>query len=169
MALFALAVEEKSLAEIAKDLSELAQMADENEDFADLLKNPVIDQATQQNIIFEIAKKAKFKKLTAKFLGTLVANRRLNYLQKISASFLKLVAEHKGEVTAEVTSAQMLTKAQTDALKKKLKKSLGQDIIFDVKVDETLLGGLRVQVGSRVIDSSLKTKLDNLTLQMKGV
>ena len=144
-------------------------MAEKNDAFANLLINPILDQNTQQKIISAIAKKAKLKKLTAKFLGTLVANRRLNYLQKISTSFFKLVADHKGEVTAEITSAQKLTKTQADALKKKLKKSLGQDISFDVTVDETLLGGLRVKVGSRVIDSSLKTKLENLTLQMKGV
>lgn len=169
MALFALALEEKSLDASAKDLASLARMTEESEAFANLLKNPVLNQNTQQKTISAIAKKAKLQKLTAKFLGTLIANRRLNYLQKISASFLKLVADHKGEVTAEITSAQKLTKIQADALKKKLKKSLGQDISFDVTVDETLLGGLRVKVGSRVIDSSLKTKLENLTLQMKGV
>lgn len=169
MALFALALEEKSLDATAEDLTSLALMIEESEDFANLLKNPILNQNTQQSAISAIAKKAQLKKLTTNFLGTLVANRRLDYLQKICSSFLKLAADHKGEVTAEVTSAQKLTKTQTAALIKKLKTSLGQDITFDVTVDETLLGGLRIKVGSRVIDSSLKTKLDNLTLQMKGV
>lgn len=169
MALFQLSLEKKALDPIFSDLSQLAQMVEESEDFVALLKNPVLGRATQEKALLAIAKTAKFHKLTRDFLGLLVENRRLAELHKIAASFLKIVAEYKGEVSAEVTSAEKLTKGQTDALKKKLKTSLGQDISFNVKVDKDLLGGLTVKVGSRVIDSSLKTKLDNLTLQMKGV
>lgn len=169
MALFQLSLEKKTLDAVASDLAQLARMVEESEDFVALLKNPVLGHAAQEKALSAIAKAAKFHKISRDFLGLLVENRRLAELHKIAASFLKIVAEYKGEVSAEVTSAEKLTTRQTEALKKKLKASLGQDISFDVKVDKDLLGGLTVKVGSRVIDASLKTKLDNLTLQMKGV
>ena len=116
-----------------------------------------------------IAKKAKLHALTAKFLGVLVENRRLANLEKVATTFARLLSDFKGEVAAEVKVAEKMTKAQQDALKKQLKKNLGQDIAFEVEVDPELLGGLVVKVGSKVIDSSIKTKLENLTLAMKGV
>ena len=107
--------------------------------------------------------------LTVKFLGVLAANRRLDALKSTITSFEKLHAYHKGEVGAEVISAHALTKTQLAALKKQLKAAVGRDVTIDASVDETLLGGLRVKVGSRMVDSSLKTKLDNLAIAMKGV
>lgn len=169
MALFQLSLEKKVLDMVASDLTKLAKLVEQSEDFAALLKNPVLDQNTKAKAVSAIAKKAKLHKLTANFLGVLVENRRLGYLSKIAASFLRIMADHRGEIKAEVISASKLTKAQTETLRKKLKKNLGQDIAFEVTVDPKLLGGLKVKVGSRVIDNSLKTKLDNLTLQMKGV
>jgi len=169
MALFQLALEKKALDAIAKDLASLAKMIEESADFSAFLKNPVLDQKAQGKALSALAKKGKFHKLTNNFMGVLVENRRLPYLEKMTASFLQIVATHKGEITAEVISASKLTKTQTGTLRKKLKKSLGQDVAFDITVDPELLGGLKVKVGSRVIDNSLKTKLDNLTLAMKGV
>ena len=104
-----------------------------------------------------------------KFLGILAANRRLDVLKSTVAAFEKLMAHHKGEVNAEVVSAQALTKTQLTALKKQLKSAVGHDVTIDASVDETLLGGLTVKVGSQMIDSPLKTKLDNLARAMKGV
>ena len=169
MALFQLSLEKKALDKVAKDMSSLEKIIAESKDLVAFLKNPVLNQKTQEKALVALSKKAKFHKLTANFLGVLVENRRLSYLGKIAPSFLQIVADHRGEVTAEIISASKLTKTQTEALRKKLKKSLGQDIAFDVTVDPGLLGGLKVKVGSRVIDNSLKTKLDNLTLAMKGV
>ncbi len=169
MALFQLSLEKKALDAVASDLANLAKLVEQNEDFSALLKNPVLDQNTKAKAVAAVAKKVKLHKLTANFLGVLVENRRLRYLSKIAVSFLQIVADHRGEIKAEVVSASKLTKAQADALKKELKKSLGRDIAFEVTIDPGLLGGLRVKVGSRVIDNSLKTKLDNLTLAMKGV
>jgi len=168
-ALFQLSLEKKALELVAKDMASLTKMIVDSADFSALLKNPVLDKKTQGKALSTLSKKAKYHKLTGNFLGVLVENRRLSYLGKIAASFLQIVADHKGEVTAEVISAAKLTGAQTETLRKKLKKSLGQDVAFEVTVDPALLGGLKVKVGSRVIDNSLKTKLDNLTLQMKGV
>jgi F-type H+-transporting ATPase subunit delta len=169
MALFQLALEKKALDTVASDIIKLAKLVEQSEDFSALLKNPVLDQDTKAKAVAAVAKKAKLHKLTANFLGVLVENRRLGYLSKIAASFLQIVADHRGEIKAEVISASRLTKTQADALKKKLKRRLGRDIAFEVTIDPGLLGGLRVKVGSRVIDNSLKTKLNNLTLAMKGV
>lgn len=169
VAVFALALEEKSLDKVAADMAGLSALAAENSAFSNLLVNPSLDKDSQHKAIAAIAKKAKLNKLTTRFLGVLVENRRLANLEKIAATFARLLAEHKGEVKAEVKSAEKLSKAQQDALKKQLKKNLGQDISFEVEVDPELLGGLVVKVGSKVIDSSLKTKLENLTLAMKGV
>lgn len=169
VALFELAVAEKALDSVAKDLNSLVRMVKESHDFVDFINNPVLDQKTLQKTVFALVKKGKFHSLTRNFLGALVENRRLGQIDKIAASFARIVADYRGEVSAEITSAEKLTKAQETALQKRLKASLGRDITFDVEVDETLLGGLKVRVGSRVIDSSLKTKLNNLTLRMKGV
>jgi len=169
VALFELALAKKTIGPVGQDLESIAKMVQESADFADFIKNPVLDEKTLQKAVAALAKKGKFHKLTQNFLGVLVENHRLAYIEKIATSFARILAWYKGEITAEVTSAEKLTKAQETALKKKLKTSLGQDITFDVEVDEELLGGLKIRIGSRVIDSSLKTKLDNLTLQMKGV
>lgn len=169
LAVFALALEEKALEKVAKDLENLRKLASENSDFSNLLLNPSLDKDTQHKATSAIAKKAKLTPLTGRFLGVLVENRRLSKLEKVAEVYARLVSDHKGEVAAEVTSAEKMTKAQQDALKKQLKKNLGQDIAFEVEVNPDLLGGLVVKVGSKVIDSSIKTKLENLTLQMKGV
>jgi len=168
-AAFALALEEKSLEKVAKDLDGLRKLAAENADFSNLLMNPSLDKATQQTAVAAIAKKAKLAPLTTKFLGVLVQNRRLSSLEKIAGTFTRLLSHYKGEIEAQVTSAEAMTKAQQDALRKQLKKILGQDIAFEIEVDPELLGGLKVKVGSKIIDSSIKTKLENLTLVMKGV
>lgn len=169
LAVFALAGEEKALDFVAKDLENLRKLATENPEFSNLLQNPSLNKDTQQKAITAIAKKAKLHTLTVKFLGVLVENRRLSNLEKIAATFGRLLADFRGEIAAEVTSAEKMTKAQQEALKKQLKKNLGQDIAFEVEVNPELLGGLVVKVGSKVVDSSIKTKLENLTLAMKGV
>lgn len=169
LAVFAIARQEKALDKVAGDLENLRLLAVESPEFSNLLHNPSLDKKTQQKAITLIAKKARLAKLTAKFLGVLVENRRLANLEKIAATFARLLADFRGEIEAQVTSAEKMTKAQQDALKKQLKKNLGQDIAFEVEVDPKLLGGLVVKVGSKVIDSSIKTKLENLTLAMKGV
>lgn len=169
LAVFALAGEKKALDKVAQDLENLKTLAAESAEFSNLLLNPSLDKATQQKAITAIAKKAKLNPLTVKFLGVLVENRRLANLEKIAATYGRLLSDFRGEVEAEVKVAEKMTKAQQDALKKQLKKNLGQDIAFEVEVDPELLGGLVVKVGSKVIDSSIKTKLENLTLAMKGV
>ncbi|NVJ70359.1 MAG: F0F1 ATP synthase subunit delta [Alphaproteobacteria bacterium] len=169
VALFELALESKALEAVESDLSTLKAMLDESADLRDLVASPLFSREQQSSAIDAVAKAAKLGDLTVKFLGVLAANRRLGALVSTIAAFEKLTAHHRGEVRASVTSARKLTKKQLGDLEKKLKLAVGHDVIIDASVDESLLGGLTVKVGSRMIDDSLKTKLDNLAIAMKGV
>ncbi len=169
LAIFDLAVETKALQAVETDFADLRTMLAESDDFAVLVTSPVIASDDQVKGISAVAAKAGFSDLTSKFLGVLAANRRLTSLKSIMDAFDRLAADHRGEVNASVISAKALTKTQITSLEKNLKTAIGQDVAIDQIVDETLLGGLKVKVGSRMIDSSLKTKLDNLAIAMKGV
>jgi len=105
----------------------------------------------------------------ANFIGVVAANGRLDHLENIISEFGRILAHHNGEVSASVTTANKLTKAQLDALKTKLKSMVGSKVTVDTDVDEGLLGGMVVKIGSRMIDSSLATKLANLEESMKEV
>jgi len=105
----------------------------------------------------------------ASTLGLMAKNRRLFVLPELVAQVKGLIAAHRGEVTAEVTAATTLTEAQTTALAEKLKASVGKDVKIDVTVDESLIGGLVVKVGSRMIDTSIRSKLSALQNVMKEV
>ena len=113
--------------------------------------------------------KAKIKGLAANFLGLIAKNRRLFALSDIISAFRTLAAQQRGEITADVATASKLTAAQVKRLKTSLKGALGQDVSIAARVEPELLGGLVVKVGSRMIDNSLKTKLDNLKVTMKEV
>ena len=169
VALFELALDNKALKAVEADLANLKELLQESAALRDLVSSPLYSRGDQSKGVMSVAEAAKLSDLTIKFLGVLAANRRLGALSATIDSFEKLVAHHKGEVSAEVISAHALTKTQITALKKQLKAAIGRDVSIDASVDETLLGGLRVKVGSRMVDSSLKTKLDNLAIAMKGV
>lgn len=169
LAIFDLAIENNALQAVESDFASLHTMLAESEDFGVLVNSPVITGEEQGQGVAAIADKAGFSPLTAKFLGVLAANRRLTSLKSVMDAFDRLAADHRGEVSASVVSASELTDAQMKSLQKNLKAAIGQDVAIDQMVDESLLGGLKVKVGSRMIDSSLKTKLDNLAIAMKGV
>lgn len=169
VALFELALDAKALKAVEADLASLKEMLAESDDLRALVTSPLVSRDDQSKGITQVAEAAKLSDLTVKFLGVLATNRRLGALTTTIRDFEKLVAHHNGEVNAEVVSAIKLTKTQITALTKQLKAAIGRDVAIDAKVDETLLGGLRVKVGSRMVDSSLKTKLDNLAIAMKGV
>ncbi|MBO6506703.1 MAG: F0F1 ATP synthase subunit delta [Kordiimonadaceae bacterium] len=169
LAIFDLANENNALQAVEADFASLRTMLTESDDFGALVASPVITSEDQAKGVAAIADKAGFNALTGQFLGVLAANRRLTSLNSILSAFDRLVADQRGEVNASVTSAAKLTATQSKALQKNLKSALGQDVAIDEIVDESLLGGLKVKVGSRMIDSSLKTKLDNLAIAMKGV
>ncbi len=169
VALFELALETKALKTVESDLTDLKGLLSESADLRELVTSPLFSRDDQLKGVTKVAEAAGLSDLTVKFLGVLAANRRLDILGAAVEDFEKLLAHHRGEVSAEVTSAHDLTKAQITELTKQLKAAVGRDVTIDASVDETLLGGLRVKVGSRMVDSSLKTKLDNLAIAMKGV
>jgi F-type H+-transporting ATPase subunit delta len=168
-ALFELADQGDALPAIEADFVALKAMIAANADLQRLLKSPVIARKEQGAAIVAIAARAGWNDLTRNFLGLLAKNRRLFTLPAVIEAFQSRLAARRGEVTAQVASATALSAAQKKSLSSALKKALGQDVLLDLTVDPTLLGGLIAKVGSKMIDASLKTKLQQLTLALKGV
>ncbi|HEX4111988.1 MAG TPA: F0F1 ATP synthase subunit delta [Stellaceae bacterium] len=168
-ALFDLADEGRTLDQVAADLKSLAGMLAESGDLRRLIRSPVLDRAAQGRAVAALAARAELSPLTRKFLGLLARNRRLFALPAMIAAFLSHLAARRGEVTAQVVSAAPLTAAQSAALAEALRQSAGAKLTIDAQVDPSLLGGLVVRLGSRMIDASLKSKLNRLQLAMKGV
>jgi len=168
-ALYELADEKGVIDAVADDLSSLQNMIDESDDFRRFIKSPVLSRTDQSKGISAIAEKAQVSPLTLKFLGLVSANRRLFALPGMITGFRAILAERRGQATAHVTSAAPLSDAQTASLVDALKKAIGRNVDVATKIDPTILGGLIVKVGSRMVDSSLKSKLQRLKLAMKGV
>jgi F-type H+-transporting ATPase subunit delta len=168
-AVFELSRQEDSLDAVAADLAALGAMLDASEDLRRLVRSPVIARDDQGRALAAVAEAAGLAPLTRKFLGLLARNRRLFALADIIRDFETLIAAHRGEVAAEVTSAVALDDGQLAWLRTVLAAALGRDVLVRPKVDSSLLGGLVVKIGSRMVDSSLKSKLQGLRLAMKGV
>jgi F-type H+-transporting ATPase subunit delta len=167
-ALFALAREGNALAAVDASLARFASATAASADLAAVIASPSISRIDATKTVVAVAGSLELDGLTTKFLGTLATNRRLASFAAVHSAFMHLMAGHRGETTAHVTSAHALNDAQVTALKAKLKAGLGQDVAIQTKVDPGILGGLIVKVGSKLIDSSLKTKLDSLSVAMKG-
>jgi len=167
-ALFDLAKESSKVSDIESDLVNFQGLLDESPDLLRLVRSPVIGVDDQSRAITAILDKAGIGGLTANFLKLVTANRRLFVIQDIIKAYRALAAKARGEITAEVTSAFVLNDEQVAALKDTLKASAGKDVTLSTRVDPSLLGGLIVKVGSRMIDSSLKTKLQNLKVALGG-
>jgi len=168
-ALFELAIESKKLKAVEADLNAFGSMLKDSKDLQRLVRSPVFTAQEQQGAIAAIAKKAGISGIVANFLALIAKNRRLFAVADMIAAFNALAARHRGEVTADVTSASRLSDEQTKALKASLKSVTGKDVQLETHVDPALLGGLVVKVGSRMIDTSLRTKLDNLQYAVKEV
>jgi F-type H+-transporting ATPase subunit delta len=168
-AVFELAKEGKDLKAVEGDVNALDAALADSADFRNLISSPVVSREEQGVAIDAIAKKMKLSPMVANTLGLMAQKRRLFALPQLIAALRALIAEDKGEVTAEVTSAKAMTKAQQDKLAKALKGTTGKDVKVDVAVDESLIGGLVVKVGSRMIDTSIKAKLNALQNSMKEV
>lgn len=168
VALFDLADEGKALDAVAEDLMALRQALDGSEDMTRLVRSPVLDRDEQWKAMSALLDKMKANDLTKKFLGLVTANRRLFALSGIIRAYLEKLASHRGEITADVVSAHPLTDSQVKALEDSLKKALGGKVALAPRVDPSILGGLIVKVGSRMIDSSLRTQLQKLKFAMKG-
>jgi F-type H+-transporting ATPase subunit delta len=167
-ALFDLADEGRSLDAVAGDTRALKAMIDDSPDLRRMIRSPVLDRATQGRAIASLADAAGLSLLTHNFLGLLARNRRLFALPEMIDAFLARLAARRGEVTAEVVSATPLSPAQSSALADALRKSAGAKLAIESRVDPSLLGGIVVRLGSRMIDASLKSKLYRLQLAMKG-
>ncbi len=167
-ALFELARDQKQIETVSQSLARLRGALTESPDFAALVSSPLIGREEATRASLATADALGLDPVTRNFLGVLAKGRRLGVLAQIIRDFNKLAAHARGETTAEVTSAHPLNDEQVAALKTKLRASLGRDVAVDLRVDPSILGGLIVRVGSRMIDSSIKTKLDTLALAMKG-
>jgi F-type H+-transporting ATPase subunit delta len=167
-ALFELADEQKALDQVAGDLRQLRAMISESAEFQRLIRSPVLSRAEQGRAINAIAEQAGFSQLTRNFIGLVAQNRRLFVVPAIIDAFLALLAERRGEVTAQVTAAQPLTDAQRTLVEEQLKRAVGSKVAVEIKIDPSLLGGMIVKVGSRMVDASLKSKLHRLEAAMKG-
>jgi len=167
-ALFELARESKSLDAVATDLARVKALLVGSADLARLVRSPVFSRDEQGRAMDAVLARLNVGTLTKNFVGLLAQKRRLFALAGIIASFDTLVANQRGEMSADVTSAQALKPAQVAALAGTLKDALKRDIRITQTVDPTLLGGLVVKVGSRQIDSSLKSKLVRMERAMKG-
>lgn len=168
-ALFELALESGALDTVEQDLTRFDDMLGDSADLVRLVRSPVFSAGEQQRALDAILAKADFGVLTANFFRLIASNRRLFAVADMIRAFRALLAEHRGEVRAQATSAVALSDGQLDALKATLKSTIGQDVQVETKVDPGLLGGLVVKVGSRMIDNSLRTKLNNLKIAMREV
>ncbi len=169
VALYDLAESQGALDAVANDLRALQALLGESADLRRLIASAVIGRDDQTKAIAAVLEKAGAQDLVRRFIGVVAENRRLAALPQMIAAFLARLAEKRGEVTAEVTAAAPLTISQIDQIKAALAGSFGSKILVDVKVEPSLIGGLIVKVGSKLIDHSLKTKLMRLQLAMKGV
>ena len=167
--LFELALQENSVAKVEADLSNFEAMLNDSADLARLIDSPVFSSEEQAKAIAAIADKAGITGLTGNFLRVVARNRRLFAVPGMIKAFRHIAADHRGEASAEVTSAHELTAAQQTELKATLKGIAGKDVAIAITVDPSLLGGLIVKMGSRQIDTSLKTKLNSLKLALKEV
>jgi len=167
-ALFDLAVEAKSLDAVAASLATLKDAMAQSADLKTLMTSPMVTRSAAAAGVAGVAASLKLDSLTSNFLGVLARNRRLAALPAIIRDFSALAAARRGEISAQVTAAHKLSAAQQKALAAKLKAGLGRDVALDITVDPAILGGLIVRVGSRMIDSSLKTRLGALGQALKG-
>jgi F-type H+-transporting ATPase subunit delta len=168
LALFELAEDQDALDAVAGDLASLRGMIDESADLRRLIQSPVLSRDEQGRALATLGEKAGFEPLTRQFLGVLAHQRRLFALPEVVAAYDAMLAEHKGEVGAEVTSAVPLSEEQLASVQRHLSAAVGQAVKLSTSVDPSLLGGLVVRVGSRMIDASIRTKLHQLELALKG-
>jgi F-type H+-transporting ATPase subunit delta len=168
LALFALAEERKALDTVAASLATVKQALADSREFAALTTSPLVGRDEAVRAIGAAAEAMQLDTVTANFLGVLAKNRRLAQLPAVIRAFSTLTARHRGEITAEVTSARALDEGQVDAIKTNLRARYGTDIAVDLAVDPAILGGLVVKVGSERIDGSIRTKLNSLAQAMKG-
>jgi len=167
-ALFDLASENGTVSAVESDLENLDQAIRESDELAALIRNPQVSRDAAGAVVESVAGILELSGLTCNFLGVLAANRRLTRLPEMIRSFATIAAAARGEVTADVASAHSLGENQIEALRQKLEAREGRKVKIKTSVDPELLGGLVVTIGSKRIDSSIRTRLNSLAQAMKG-
>jgi F-type H+-transporting ATPase subunit delta len=167
-ALIDMAGQSQSIEKIEKDFNELQAMVDGSKDLQSLIRNPLFNRTNQQAAILAIAKQAGFNDLTTKFLGVLAQNRRLPILKDVIRAFISELNRRRGGVEAKVQTAVALSDAQTKDLQKSLSDAMGSHVTLNVEVNKSILGGMIVTVGSRMIDDSVRRKLERLKRALSG-
>jgi F-type H+-transporting ATPase subunit delta len=168
-ALFDLADERRILDEVASDLRQLRGMVQASPDLLRLIRSPILSREEQSKGIAALAEAAGLSRLVRDFLAVVARNRRLFAVPAMIEAFLAELAARRGEVTAVVTAAQPLSEPQLTALNEQLRRSVSSRVSIDVQVDPGLIGGLVVKLGSRMVDGSIKSKLQRLQLAMKSI
>jgi F-type H+-transporting ATPase subunit delta len=168
-ALFELALEERALDAVKADLERFDALIGESPDLRRLVRSPVFTSEEQTKALSAVLEAAGIGGLAGRFLKVVSSNRRLFAVRDMVKGFRALVAQHKGEVTAEVTLAEAPNEPHLEAIKGALKAVTRKDVQVDVKVDPSIIGGLIVKLGSRMVDSSLRTKLNSIKHAMKEV
>jgi len=167
-ALFGLARDERQIDAVGRSLDALASALADSREFAELVASPVVSRKDAAKAFAALAPELGLDPITANFLGVLARNGRKRELRKIIRAFKRIAADHRGEISAEVTSAHPLKDDQLAALKAQLKSRAGRDVTLDVSVDPGILGGIVIKLGSEMIDASIRTKLNRLATAMKG-
>jgi F-type H+-transporting ATPase subunit delta len=167
-ALFDIADERRAFDDVATDLRQLRAMLAASADLMRLVRSPVLSRLDQAGAMAALAQRAELSPLARDFLAVVARNRRLFAVPAMIEAFLAMLAARRGEVTADVVAAQPLTQAQLDGLSEHLRRTVGRRVFIDARVDERLIGGLIVKVGSRMVDASVESKLRRLQLAMKA-
>lgn len=166
-ALFELARDQNVVDEVKADLDKFDVLLNDSADLKRLVRSPVFAADAQSRALSAVLDKAGIAGIAANFLKVLTANRRLFVVADVIPAYRALVAKFKGETTADVTVAEALSDKNLDALKVALKSVTGKDVALNVKVDPSIIGGLVVKLGSRMVDGSLRTKLNSIKHAMK--
>jgi len=166
LALYELAYESKELDEIEKHSSSLIKLIFNSEGFKSLIKNPTIKQEDLLAVVLKVSEQYKLNTLLTKFLRFLVTKRRFFYVEKILKNFIETCSKKRGEVKAELTSAKELSESEINKIKEELVKNFSSKIKLNYKYDPSLIGGLVVQVGSTMVDTSIKNKLQKIENRM---
>ncbi|MDC0450175.1 ATP synthase F1 subunit delta [Pelagibacteraceae bacterium] len=159
LALYELAVENSELPVVEKDINELLLIYKTNEELKNFIKNPTQSQSSQLIVLNKISIEMSLSKIVKNFLSILVAKRRIFFLNTIFKNFLLLASKKRGELKASLISSKSLADDELKNLNSEISKVLGTVINFDYKVDENLIGGLKMQIGSLMVDTSIKNKL----------
>jgi F-type H+-transporting ATPase subunit delta len=168
-ALFELALEANALDAVAADLDRFDALVGESADLARLVRSPVFSADEQVKALSAVLESAGIRGLVAQFLKLVASNRRLFAVRDMIKGYRTLVASHKGEVTAEITLADRPSESQLAAIKEALAAVTKKDVKVDVRIDPAIIGGLIVKLGSRMVDNSLRTKLNAIKYAMKGI